>query len=153
MHVVPVPGILYVALGHACGSRDPRADRHLSLLTWWNSGLRAPGRGVFTTVRPLGAWEGEGQWRRNELGTVPSQKAVCGKWFPSLDTYLFFFLRLALRLTDFSCPTRDRTNPGPQQWEWASPNQWTTGDIPRTLQIEQTWSYHWSLIKMEMLSC
>lgn len=50
------------------------------------SGLLVPERG--------------GQWRRNEVGTVPSQKAVCGKWFPSLDTYPFFF-GLALHLMGF----------------------------------------------------
>ena len=51
----------------------------------------------------------------------------------------FFFLALPCILWDFSCLTRHRTNPSPQQWEWGSPNQWTTGDIPRTLQIKQTW--------------
>lgn len=103
------------------------------------SGLSVPERG-----RASG---GEMSW---ELYRVRRQSVESGShhWIRT-----FFFPRLALCLTDFSCPTRDRTNPRPQQWQWVSPNQWTTGDIPRTLQIEQTWSYHWSLIKMETLPC
>lgn len=142
--------------GDACGSGSwdtLRGSRSRLRITWqdtWSDGWQTPETPylmeqctVGTRQRGLycsqASWclrgEGSGGEMRWELYRVRRQSVESGShhWIRTL-----FFLALPCILWDFSCLTRHRTNPGPQQWEWGSPKQWTTGDTPRTLQIRQT---------------